>query len=103
MPQSLWLYKFGRELENQEENSRGFSIWNQVGEFAKSYFPGGVEIEFNPNDFNQMAEKTKALINRGTEVIYEATFIEKGLFTTADILLKRGDSHEIYEVKRALT
>jgi hypothetical protein len=46
-----------------------------------------------------MITKTKELIQNGTEVIYEATFKEDGLFVMTDILVKNGNSWDIYEVK----
>jgi len=94
---SLWLYKNKQELRdtpnNQTESS--FNIGYDVGELAKELFPNGIEIEFDNNNFNGMVEKTKELISNGTEVIYEATFKENGIFTMADILVK----NDIFEFR----
>ena len=46
-----------------------------------------------------MVKKTKELLASGTEVIYEATFKEYGIFAMADILVKNGNAWDIYEVK----
>ena len=46
-----------------------------------------------------MINQTKALIAKGTEVIYEASFKEDGIFVMADILVKNGDTWDLYEVK----
>ena len=73
---SLWLYKHRRELRD-ETNSQTESLFNtghSVGNHAKHLFPGGVEIEFTPDDFNGMIRKTASLIEQGVETIYEATF-----------------------------
>ena len=98
---SLWLYKNRQDLrdipDNQTESS--FNTGYDVGELAKELFPHGVEIEFDSNNFNGMIEKTKELIANGTEVIYEATFKEDGIFAMADILVKNGNAWDIYEVK----
>ncbi|QOP45886.1 DUF2779 domain-containing protein [Sulfurimonas paralvinellae] len=98
---SLWLYKNKQELRdtpnNQTESS--FNTGYDVGKLAKELFPDGVEIEFDSNNFNGMIEKTKELISNGTEVIYEATFKEDGIFAMADILVKNGNAWDIYEVK----
>ena len=98
---SLWLYKNKPELRD-ESNSQSESLFNtgyKVGDLAKELFPGGVEIEFNSSDFAGMIEKTKELIANCTEVIYEASFKEDGIFVMVDILVKNGDSWDLYEVK----
>jgi len=46
-----------------------------------------------------MLEKTKELIANGTEVIYEAAFSEDGIFVMVDILVKNGNTWDMYEVK----
>ena len=98
---SLWLYKHNPELRNMPDTSQEslFNTGNQVGDLAKQLFPDGVEIEFNANDFNGMIQKTNNLIANDTEVIYEATFNENGIFAMADILVKNGDAWDMYEVK----
>lgn len=98
---SLWLYKHKPELRDalDSQSESNFNIGYQVGEASKELFVNGVEIEFDSSDFNGMIEKTKELIANGTEVIYEATFKENGIFAMADILVKKGDAWDIYEVK----
>ena len=101
---SLWLYKNNPELRdstNQAQESL-FNTGYDVGELSKQLFPNGVEIEFDSNNFDEMITKTKELIQNGCEVIYEATFKENGIFTMADILVKNGDSWDIYEVKASI-
>jgi len=98
---SLWLYKNNPELRAKPDQAQEslFNTGYQVGELAKELFPNGVEIEFNADDFKGMIAKTKALIENGTEVIYEATFSEDGIFAMVDILVKNGDVWDMYEVK----
>jgi len=98
---SLWLYKNRPELRDapNSQTESSFNTGYDVGDLAKELFPNGVEIEFNSNNFNGMIEKTKELIANGTEVIYEATFKEDGIFAMADILVKNGKAWDIYEVK----
>ena len=98
---SLWLYKNKPELRdapNQAQESL-FNTGHDVGELAKKLFPNGVEIKFDANNFEAMVSKTKELIEDGTEVIYEATFKENGIFAMADLLVKNGDTWDMYEVK----
>jgi len=98
---SLWLYKNRPDLRTEPDQAQEslFNTGYEVGELAKQLFPGGVEIVFDSDDFNGMIEKTRELISNGTEVIYEATFSEKGIFAMADILVKNGDGWDMYEVK----
>jgi len=98
---SLWLYKNNpevRETADQQTESL-FNTGHTVGELAKELFPHGVEVAFDASNFNGMIEKTKELIANGTEVIYEATFNENGIFAMVDVLVKNGDDWDMYEVK----
>jgi predicted RecB family nuclease len=98
---SLWLYKNKPELRDKLDEAQEslFETGHTVGELARKLFPNGVEIAFDTDDFSGMIEKTKALIADGTEVIYEATFSENGIFAMADILVRNGDAWDMYEVK----
>ena len=98
---SLWLYKNEPELRDtpDAQTQSNFNTGYHVGDLAKELFPDGVEIEFDSSDFNGMIEQTKNFIVNGTDVIYEATFKENGIFAMADILVKNGDAWDIYEVK----
>ena len=98
---SLWLYKNNSELrtESSDQSESKFEMGKQVGDLAKKLFPNGVEIEFDSSNINGMITKTKQLIANGTEVIYEATFSEDGIFAMADILVKNGKAWDVYEVK----
>jgi len=98
---SLWLYKNKPELRDtpDHQTQSAFNTGYQIGDLAKQLFPDGTEIEFDSSNFNGMIEKTKELIANGAEVIYEATFKEDGIFAMADILVKNGDTWDIYEVK----
>ena len=98
---SLWLYKNKPELRDAQDHQTesSFNTGYDVGELAKELFPNGVEIEFDSSNFKGMIEKTRKLIADGTEVIYEATFKEDGIFAMADILVRNGKAWDIYEVK----
>lgn len=98
---SLWLYKNSPELRDRPDEAQEslFNTGYSVGELAKELFPKGIEVEFDADNFKCMISKTKELIANGTEVIYEATFSENGIFTMVDILVKNGNTWDIYEVK----
>lgn len=98
---SLWLLKNRPELREEPDRAQEslFNTGYSVGEAAKELFSGGVEIEFDAENFKGMLDKTKELIENGTEVIYEASFSVDGIFVMIDLLVKRGDVWDMYEVK----
>ena len=98
---SLWLYKNRPELRDvaHGQESALFNTGHTVGDCAKQLFPGGVEIEFTPDNFDGMIDQTAELIEQGEETIYEAAFKENGVFAMADILHKTAAGWDIYEVK----
>ena len=98
---ALWLYRYRRDLMAEPDANRlaMFASGHEVGELAKSLFPGGAEIEFDHNRFDAMAKQTADLIDSGVDVIYEATFSSGDLLVMADILVRDGDRWDFYEVK----
>lgn len=98
---ALWLDKHKPELytDVSEQTQQSFATGNEVGDLAKQLFPGGVEVEFDAQNFTGMMAKTTQLIQDGTQTIYEATFSENGVFVMVDILVRNGNSWDIYEVK----
>ena len=98
---SLWLYKSRSELRAKPDTLQEalFERGYEVGDLAKELFAGGIEVEFDPNNFNNMIQKTKELIANGVQIIYEATFKERKIFAMADILVRDGDGWNMYEVK----
>ncbi|WP_044411208.1 DUF2779 domain-containing protein [Thiomicrospira microaerophila] len=98
---SLWLLKNRPQLREKPDAAQQslFNTGNTVGDLACQLFPGGVEIEFDPKNFDGMIEQTRQLIEDGVEVIYEAAFKQRGIFAMADILVKNGDVWDVYEVK----
>jgi hypothetical protein len=69
----------------------------QVGELAKLYYPGGVNIE--ELDHQIALGITEELLKQEKIIIYEAAFCYKDLFIRADIIIKDGNKIELIEVK----
>lgn len=69
----------------------------QVGELAKCYFPGGVDIK--DREYDIALDKTSHLLANENAIIYEAAFRHENLFIRADIIEKRGQIINLYEVK----
>jgi len=97
---SLWLKKKKPEvLQAPDENAQAvFDTGTSVGELACELFGGGERIKYT-GDFNAQMAKTKELIERGTKVIYEATFCFDGILVMVDILCICENGLTINEVK----
>lgn len=69
----------------------------QVGELAKAYFLGGIDIE--TLDYDEALAETNELLQREHVVIYEAAIRYQDLFIRVDVLEKKGNSLFLHEVK----
>jgi len=69
----------------------------QVGELAKMYHPGGVEIAFG--SYDDMVNQTNELLALDKVIIYEATIRYENLLIRADVLVKDGNNIDLIEVK----
>jgi hypothetical protein len=69
----------------------------QVGELAKCYFPGGVEVETLDNE--AALAKTRELMQRENVTIFEAAIAFENLLVRVDVLVKNGTTLELYEAK----
>ena len=69
----------------------------QVGELAKCYFPNGHDIK--SLDYDEALDQTNELLKQENVVIYEAAISFEYLFIRADILVKKGNRIQLYEVK----
>ena len=70
----------------------------QVGELAKLMYPGGVEIQFN-GDFEKATEDTKKFLKQENVTLFEAAINFENYFVLVDILVKKGNTIELIEVK----
>ncbi len=98
---SLYLHKYHPELKDEisEEQEAKFQAGINVGIYAQKLFPGGEEILWDDNSLSNQIKRTKAEIENGAQVIYEAAFSYDNVFVKIDILRKTEIGWEIYEVK----
>lgn len=98
-----WLNKYKPELACKEEDIEDrFKTGNIIGNLAKGIFGDFVEVATHKGDkldIAAMIKKTKNEMEKGTEVICEASFSYNGLYCAVDILKKEDDGWSIYEVK----
>lgn len=77
----------------------------QIGELAKFYFCDNpvkeqITVETEAFEYEAALKETQLrLQQRGVVVVAEASFLFENCFIRADIVIKRGDTIELYEVK----
>ncbi len=92
-----WLWLLEHHPLEEEENSV-FDTGKEVGELAKNLLGPHIDVRYN-EDLKEMLKDTKSLLLLNNVVITEASFLYESLFCSVDLLKKRGDSFEVYEVK----
>ncbi len=69
----------------------------QVGELAKTYFPGGVEV--TPLEYGEALRQTEMHLAAENATIFEAAVKHDNFFIRVDVLVKAGAHLELIEVK----
>src|SRR4051794_23004487 len=79
---SLWLHKNNSDLKDEVSDSQEalFQSGTDVGILAQELFRGGVEVTYEGMTHAEQVAKTLAEISSGTSTIYEATFLQDGIF-----------------------
>ena len=98
---ALWLAKHppAFEFPPQPDLQARFAAGTEVGILAQQLFLGGIEVPYEGLSFPAQLALTKELIEKGTDVIYEASFSFSAIFVKVDLLVRDGDAWQIYEVK----
>jgi hypothetical protein len=63
-----------------------FDRGDRVGALAREHRPGGVLIDFPHEQIEARVEATTRALARGERLIYEASFLQDGIFVAVDIL-----------------
>lgn len=79
-----------------------FDRGTQVGLAARTWVPGGLLIDFSHNNLSQRVAATAQALADRIPVIYEASFLEDGVFVAVDILEKKRNGFVLVEVKSTL-
>jgi len=79
-----------------------FTRGQRVGALAREQVPGGVLIDVPHNEFSRRVAATAQAIAEGARVIYEASFLQDGIFVAVDILERRRHGFVLTEVKSTL-
>lgn len=74
----------------------------RVGEAARARFPGGVLVEGGQREVRERVERTRRALAEGAPAIFEASFLEDGVFVAADVLERLDRGFALVEVKSTL-
>src|SRR3989440_7129052 len=76
-----------------------FDQGRQVGELARTRYPGGVLIDLPHDARAERVAATRALLDAGAPAVFEATFIADNTYVAIDVLEMQGDGYHLTEVK----
>ena len=95
----LWLEKHKPEEAVPVDNSSALEIGNFVHEVARYLFGEHINIDYTENLQEMIKDTYRTIESYKDIVITEASFNYERNFCSVDILVKKGDKYEIYEVK----
>jgi predicted RecB family nuclease len=76
-----------------------FDQGRQVGEAARTRYPGGVLIDLPHHDVAGRVAATAQALAQGAAAIFEATFVADDTYVAIDVLQQQGDGYRLTEVK----
>jgi len=88
-----------RELQPDRVLQDLFDQGRQVGELARSLFPGGILIPAPREDRAERIAQTQAAIAAGADAVFEASFQAGGVFVAVDVLQRGESGWTLIEVK----
>ena len=95
----LWLNKNNPSVREEVANESVLENGVVVGEVAKNLFGKYINIEFNENLSKMINDTNKVIKENNNVIITEASFNYNNNFCSVDILVKKDNFYEIYEVK----
>lgn len=99
-PRRLYLGVRHPELaEVSSDVETVMAVGHQVGEVARSLYPGGVLIESQENLTEAMRRTEAALARRPKRAVFEGTFQHDGVLVRTDLLLPASRRWQLVEVK----
>src|SRR5437762_691060 len=87
------------ELQPDKVRQDRFDPGRQVGELARTRYPGGVLIDLPHDARAERVAATRKLLDAGAPAIFEATFIADNTYVAIDVLEKQRDGYHLTEVK----
>jgi hypothetical protein len=100
-PTKLYYAAHPIDFHNNDEENEFMQALSkgglQVGELAKLYYPGGIEVDGKTKEIQ--LKQTNAALKKENVIIYEAAILVGHKFIRVDILEKRGNNIKVIEVK----
>jgi len=98
-PKYLWLlYNDPSKIPKPDAiTQHRFNQGHLVGQLAKKYFPGGIDI--SEEDIAENIKETKELLKKKKNILFEAGISAENIYSRADILKQVKDEWDIIEVK----
>lgn len=87
------------ELRPDDATQALFDDGLHVGQVARVHVPGGVLIDLPYHAYGDRVAATRAALDRGEAIIYEAAFREDPVFVAVDILVRTRAGVGVIEVK----
>ncbi|MBT8541216.1 DUF2779 domain-containing protein [Polynucleobacter paneuropaeus] len=81
------------------KDSHLFHIGNRFGDFARTHYGPGLNLAGDLNATSAINKTNEALANPLTSVIYEAALLHSDTLVRPDVLIKKGSSWEMVEIK----
>src|SRR5258706_6041423 len=100
-PRLLWWTVNEKDAPELQPNKVLQDLFDQgslVGERARAEWPGGLLIE-GPRHDDGRPLSTRAAIDAGASVIFEASFAQGAVYCSIDVLERNGDGWTLIEVK----
>jgi predicted RecB family nuclease len=88
-----------KELQPNKVLQDLFNQGRQVGELARTRYPGGVLIDLPHTARRERVAATEAALASDAPAVFEATFIAGDTYAAVDVLEKRGAGNHLIEVK----
>ncbi len=98
----LWWEVHDSDAVELQPNKVLQDLWDQgrqVGQAARTRYPGGVLIDLPYNAYAERIAATKAALASGAPAVFEATFSSGGITVAVDVLEKQGAGYRLTEVK----
>ncbi|HLZ46194.1 MAG TPA: DUF2779 domain-containing protein [Gemmatimonadales bacterium] len=89
------------ELQPDKVLRDRFDQGRQVGELARTHFPGGVLIPDPHKDTEQSVALTRKLLDERAPAIFEASFLADNTFVAVDVLTPTDGGFHLTEVKQS--
>jgi predicted RecB family nuclease len=80
-----------------------FDQGRQVGELARSRYPGGVLIDLPHGAYAERVAATEGVLKEGAPAVFEGSFMARDTYVAVDVLEKQGSGYRLIEVKSSTT